>query len=124
MAARRAYVEDLSGPPLPTAEALDALPLDAPPAFIMQLTALAMRATARLAKSPRPDPAAPTRAATPEHLSTRAAAAALGISQTTVRRLEAAGELPAVRINRRVLFRRDTLERFGVERERPAGGTR
>jgi excisionase family DNA binding protein len=124
MAARRAYIEDLSGLPLPTPEALDALPLDALPPLIMQLIALAMRATARLVQTPRPEPGAPTRSATPEHLSTKAAAAALGISSTTVRRLEAAGELPAVRINRRVLFRRDTLERFGIDRERLAGGRR
>jgi len=127
MAARRAYIayiEDPRGLPLPTPEALDAVPVDALPAVIMQLTALAMRAAARLAQTPRPDPGAPTRAGTPEHLSTKAAAAALGISPTAVRRLETAGDLPAVRIGRRVLFRRDTLERFGTERERPAGGTR
>jgi excisionase family DNA binding protein len=124
MAARRSYIGNLDGFSLPTPEALDAVPVDGLPALIMQLTALAMRAAVRLAQTPRPDPGAPTRAGTPEHLSTKAAAAALGISPTAVRRLEAAGELPAVRIGRRVLFRRDTLERFGAEREHAAGGTR
>jgi excisionase family DNA binding protein len=124
MAARRAYIEDTRGLPLPTPEALDAVPVDALPVVIMQFTALVTRAAARLAQTPRPDPGVPARSGTPEHLSTKAAAAALGISPTAVRRLEAAGELPAVRIGRRVLFRRDTLERFATERERPAGETR
>jgi excisionase family DNA binding protein len=124
MAARRSYIGNLDGLSLPTPEALDAVPVDGLPALIMQLTALAMRAAARLAQTPRPDPCAPARAAMPEHLSTNAAAASLGISATAVRRLEAAGELPAVRIGRRVLYRRDTLERFGAERERLCGLTR
>jgi excisionase family DNA binding protein len=124
VAARRDYIGDPRGLPLPTLEALDAVPVDRLPALIMQLAALAMRAATRLAQTPRPDSGVPECAATPDHLSTKAAAAALGISPTAVRRLEAAGELPAVRIGRRVLFRRDTLERFGTERERPAGGTR
>jgi excisionase family DNA binding protein len=121
MAARRAYLEDLSRLLLPTPEALDAVPVDGLAPLIMQLTALAMRAAARLAQATRPAPSPPARAAMPAHLSTKAAAAALGISPTAVRRLEANGELPAVRIGRRVLFRRDTLERFGAERERLCG---
>ncbi len=124
MAARRIYIGNLDGLSLPTPEALDAVPVDGLPALIMQLTALVMRAAARLAQTPRPDPGAPARTATPEHLSTKAAAASLGISPTAVRRLKAAGEHPAVRIGRRVLFRRDTLERFGAERERLCGLTR
>jgi excisionase family DNA binding protein len=124
VATRRAYIGDPRGLPLPTLEALDAVPMDGLPALIMQLTALAMRAAARLAQTPRPDSGAPAHSVTSEHLSMKAAAAALGISPSAVRRLEAAGELPAVRIGRRVLFRRDTLERFGAEREHPAGGRR
>ena len=69
MSARRAYL-DLEYPttsiPLPTPEALDAVPVDALAALIMQLAALAMRAAARLAQTPRPDPGAPGRPATPE----------------------------------------------------------
>src|SRR5262245_50561731 len=125
MGRRRTYLGDVTGVvALPTPEALDAVPVDGLPALVMQLTALVLRAAARLAETPRPDPGAPARRGTPEHLSTEAAAAALGISPSAVRRLEAAGELPAVRIGRRVLYRRDRLERFGAERERLAGGTR
>jgi excisionase family DNA binding protein len=102
---------------LPTSEALDAVPVYGLPALIMQLTALAMRAAARLAQTQRSDPDAPPRAAATEYLSTKAAAASLGISLTALRRLAVAGELPVVRIGRRVLFRRETLERFGTERE-------
>ena len=58
----------------------------------------------------------------PEHLTTKAAAAWLGISPTALRRLEAEGQLPAVRIGRRVVFRRDTLDRFRAGRERVRGG--
>jgi len=83
-----------------------------------------MRAAARLVQTPRPAPCAPARAPLPEHLSTKDAAACLGISPSALRRLESAGELPAVRIGRRVLYRRDTLERFGAERERLCGLTR
>jgi hypothetical protein len=57
MAARRAYIEDARGLPLLTPEALDAVPLDGLPALIMQLTALVLRAAARLAQTSRPDPA-------------------------------------------------------------------
>ena len=83
-----------------------------------------MRAAARLVQTPRPAPCAPARAPLPEHLSTKDAAACLGISPSALRSLESAGELPAVRIGRRVLYRRDTLERFGAERERLCGLTR
>ena len=124
MAARRAYIEDTEGALAPDARGARRGAGGRAPVLIIQLTALAMRAAARLAQTPPPDPGAPARTGTPEHLSTKAAAASLGISPTAVRRLEAAGELPALRIGRRVLFRRDTLERFGTERERPAGGTR
>jgi excisionase family DNA binding protein len=66
----------------------------------------------------QPRPAEPT----PEHLTTKAAAGWLGISPTALRRLEADGQLPAVRIGRRVVFRRDTLDRFRADRERLRGG--
>src|SRR4029453_11498615 len=59
---------------------------------------------------------------TPEHLTTKAAADWLGISPTALRRLEADGQLAAVRIGRRVVFRRDTLDRFRADRERLRGG--
>jgi len=49
------------------------------------------------------------------------AAQVLGISRTVVRRLEVAGTLPAVRIGRRLLFRREVLVRFMEEHERPRG---
>jgi hypothetical protein len=39
-----------------------------------------------------------------------------------VRRYEAAGELAAVRLGRRVLYRRETLEHFRAARERARGG--
>jgi excisionase family DNA binding protein len=55
-------------------------------------------------------------------LSVPEAAQTLGISRTAVRRLEVAGTLPAVRIGRRLLFRRDVLVRFMEEHERPRGG--
>jgi len=58
----------------------------------------------------------------PEHLTTKAAAAWLGISPTALRRLEADGQLPAVRLGRRVVFRHDTLDRFRADRERLRGG--
>lgn len=124
MAGQRAPIGDGIDVPLPTPEALDAVPVDRLPALIIQLTALAMCAAARLAQMPRPDPSPLACAPQPQHLSTEAAAACLGISPTAVRRLEANGELPAVRIGRRVLFRRDTLERFGAARERLCGQTR
>ena len=66
--------------------------------------------------------AAPPPAPEPAHLTTKAAAAWLGISPTAVRRYEAAGELAAVRLGRRVLYRRETLERFRAARERARGG--
>ena len=46
------------------------------------------------------------------------AAELLGISRTAVRRLELAGTLTAVRIGRRLLFRRDVLVRFAEDHER------
>src|SRR5690242_702465 len=52
------------------------------------------------------------------------AARALGISRTALRRLELGGELPSVRIGRRVLFRSEVLARFmeDHERQRPSAG--
>ncbi len=46
------------------------------------------------------------------------AAELLGISRTVVRRLERNGTLPAVRIGRRLLFRRDVLGQFAEDHER------
>lgn len=46
------------------------------------------------------------------------AAAFLGISRTAIRRLELAGTLPAVRIGRRLLFRREVLAQFTEDHER------
>src|SRR5262249_7100386 len=87
------------------ADRVDAL---APAQVVGALEALKFVAwTAATSAEPiaRPRPAEPT----PEHLATKAAAAWLGISPTALRRLEADGQLPAVRIGRRVVFRRDTL---------------
>jgi excisionase family DNA binding protein len=58
----------------------------------------------------------------PEHLTTKAAADWLGISPTALRRFEADGQLAAIRIGRRVVFRRDTLDRFRADRERVSPG--
>ena len=41
----------------------------------------------------------------------------LGLSPTALRRLERAGEIPSVRIGRRVLFRRESLAAFLEARE-------
>ncbi len=48
----------------------------------------------------------------PELLSAEQAGAVLGISKTKVQRLIVSGELPAVRIDRRVLIRRSELNAF------------
>ena len=70
-----------------------------------------------------PAPATPSPQPEPAHLTTKAAAAWLGISLTAVRRYEAANALPAVRLGRRVLYPRETLEHFRATRERARGGT-
>lgn len=46
------------------------------------------------------------------------AAEALGLSTRTVRALVARGELPCIRVGRRVLFRRATLDQWLRDRER------
>lgn len=100
------------------ADRVDALE---PPQVVGELEALKFAVwTAATSAEPiaRPRPAEPT----PEHFTTKAAAAWLGISPTALRRLEADGQLPAVRIGRRVVFRRDTLDRFRADRERLRGG--
>lgn len=50
------------------------------------------------------------------------AATALGMSRAKLYELLAAGQIPVVKIGRRTLIRRDTLDRFLAEREAPAGG--
>jgi excisionase family DNA binding protein len=54
-------------------------------------------------------------------LNTPEAARLLGISATALRRLVAAGEVPVCRFGRRVLYRRETLDRLRVDRERQGG---
>jgi excisionase family DNA binding protein len=44
-----------------------------------------------------------------------------GISGSTLRRLIRAGDLPAVRIGRRVMVHRDALEAFVRSRQAPVG---
>ena len=51
-------------------------------------------------------------------LDARTCAGRLGISLSLLRRLTAKGSLPHVRIQRRVLFRPQALERFVAELER------
>lgn len=63
--------------------------------------------------APAVSPAAPT-------LDVVTAARFLKLSPTTLRRLVAAGDIPHLRVGRRVLFRRATLERFAADRERSA----
>lgn len=53
----------------------------------------------------------------PLALRPRDAAAALGISPSTLERLTRAGEIPHVRINRLVLYRVDSLRKWLQERE-------
>lgn len=65
-----------------------------------------------------PPPTVPAATTVVPTLNTRAAAGLLGISPTGLRRLVAAGEVPVVRLGRRVLYRRETLERLRAERER------
>ena len=48
------------------------------------------------------------------------ATAYLKLSRTTLHRLVSAGQLAAVRIGGRVLFRRETLDTFIKKNERPA----
>ena len=43
-----------------------------------------------------------------------------GISESTLRRLIRAGDLPAVKIGRRVMIARDALNAFVQERQKPA----
>jgi excisionase family DNA binding protein len=50
----------------------------------------------------------------PECVDYREGARRLGVSERTMRRLVAAGELPAVRAGRRVLLRTADLREFGV----------
>lgn len=91
-----------------------AVPVEDIPAAIGELERVKAVLWARLAN---PAPAAvPT--VTPMSLDTPGAARLLGISATALRRLVAAGEVPVVRFGRRVLYRRETLERLRVERER------
>ncbi|WP_412475215.1 helix-turn-helix domain-containing protein [Gordonia sp. LUNF6] len=55
-----------------------------------------------------PEPAAPIL------LGAATAAAALGVHHQTLRALARSGEIPVVRVGRRVLFRRDDLERWAA----------
>lgn len=68
-----------------------------------------------------PPLATPTDPTISPTLNTRDAAHLLGISPTALRRLVAAGEVPVLRLGRRVLFRRETLEHLRVDRERNGG---
>jgi excisionase family DNA binding protein len=60
----------------------------------------------------------PADLATPTTLDVPAAARFLGISPTALRRLVAAGTIAHVRVGRRLLFRRATLDQFAADRER------
>ena len=55
-------------------------------------------------------------------LDVQAAARFLAISPTKLRRLVADGAVPSVRVGRRLLFRRATLNRFATDREGFGGG--
>jgi len=102
------------------ADRLDELP---PAQVVGELEAFKFLVWTASTRGGSPPPAAAPATPPPEHLTTKGAAAWLGISPTALRRLEAAGQLPAVRIGRRVIFRRDTLDRFRADRERARGGT-
>ena len=57
-------------------------------------------------------------------LSALEAADALGVSERLLRDLTAPrGDLPAVRLGRRVMYRRETLERWAADREGRADGS-
>ena len=71
--------------------------------------------TANVTTPATPAPPEPTSAPT---LDVRAAAKLLDISPTTLRRLVANDEIPHLRVGRRMLFRRATVERFAADRER------
>ena len=66
----------------------------------------------------RPRPAEPT----PEHLTTKAAAAGSASRPPRSAVSRPMGSCPLVRIGRRVVFRRETLDRFRADRERLRGG--
>lgn len=59
----------------------------------------------------------------PLALRPRDAAAALGISPSTLDRLTRAGRIPHVKINRLVLYRVDSLQKWLEEREGPKRAT-
>ena len=108
---------------LPPVEVVDGLARDTLPAFLAQLAALQGRVAARLAAEVIAHPAEAHVIAHgldgPDILNVRDAARSLAISTTALRRLEATGEIPSVRVGRRVLFRRDTLLRFATNHETP-----
>lgn len=106
---------------LPPVESVDSLDHDVLPGFLAHLAALQGRAAARLAiervavrrQAPHPE----QQLGEPDLVPVGAAARVLAISITALRRLERRGEIPSVRVGRRLLFRRATLERFASERE-------
>jgi excisionase family DNA binding protein len=53
----------------------------------------------------------------PDYVDLREGARRLSISERTVRRLVASGQLPAVRVGRRVLLRVDELREYGTSRD-------
>jgi excisionase family DNA binding protein len=59
----------------------------------------------------------------PLALRPRDAAAALGISPSTLERLTKAGKIPHVKVSRLVLYRVESLQKWLIEREEPGRGT-
>lgn len=108
-------------PLLPTVDVIDQLAREEIPAFIAGCAALQALAAARWAAesgAARSQTAfAEDHPREPDLVPVGEAARVLAISTTALRRLETHGEIPSVRVGRRVLFRRATLERFAADRE-------
>jgi excisionase family DNA binding protein len=97
--------------------ALDQVPSERLPEAIGALETAKAVAFARLA-APNGDTHVPLGEG--PTLNVGAAAQLLGISPTALRRLVARGEVPVMRFGRRMVFRRETLDRLRAERERGA----
>ncbi len=83
----------------------------------------AVEALVDLAEELALDTRAPSLAHSSEsiQLDVKAAAKLLGISVSTLRRLEVNGILPGIRMGRRVFFRLETLARFAADNEQLRG---
>jgi len=100
-------------------EALADTPPHAIPELLGQLEQLkALLWNRLLCPSQRSVPRTDTLMPEPALLDVAAAAEKLRVSRTMIRRLEARGILPGVRIGRRLLFRPDALARFAEGQER------